>query len=64
MPGSSSETRGRFYDGLGSNIVVQYSLGPIITLHGRIIVREYVDSLVDQVHRMIQTLFQNDDAVF
>jgi hypothetical protein len=29
MPGSNSETRGRFCDGLGSNIVVQYSVGPL-----------------------------------
>jgi hypothetical protein len=34
MPVSNSETRGRFCDGLGSDIVVQYSVGPIITLHG------------------------------
>jgi hypothetical protein len=31
MPGSNSETLGRFCDGLGSNIVIQYSVGPIIT---------------------------------
>jgi hypothetical protein len=35
MHGSNSETRGRFCDGLGNNIMVQYSVGPIITLHGR-----------------------------
>jgi hypothetical protein len=63
MPGSNSETRGRFYDGLGSNIVIQYSV-PIITLHGRITAREYVDRLGNQVHPMIQTLFPNNDAVF
>jgi hypothetical protein len=51
-------------DGLGSNIVVQYSVGPIITLHGRITAREYVDRLGNQVHPMIQTLFTNNDAVF
>jgi hypothetical protein len=49
---------------LGSNIVVQYSAGPIITLHGRITAREYVDSLGNQVHPMIQTLFPNNDTVF
>jgi hypothetical protein len=43
--------------------VVQYSAGPIITLHGRITAREYVDRLGNQVHPMIQTLFSND-AVF
>jgi hypothetical protein len=62
--GSNSETRGRFSDGLGSNIVVKYSLGTIITLHGRITAREYVDRLGNQVHPMIQTLFPNNDAVF
>jgi hypothetical protein len=64
MPGSNSETRGRFCDGLGSNVVEQYSVGPIITLHGRITAREYVDRLSNQVHPMIQTLFPNGDAVF
>jgi hypothetical protein len=29
----------------------------IITLHGQITAREYVDRLADQVHPMIQTLF-------
>jgi hypothetical protein len=42
IPGSNSETQGRFYDDLGSNIVVQYSVGTIITLHGQITAREYV----------------------
>jgi hypothetical protein len=31
---SNSETRGKFCDGLGSNIVVQYSVCPIMTLEG------------------------------
>jgi hypothetical protein len=54
------------HDGLGSNIVVQYSVGPIITRHGRITARKYVDvdRLGNQVHPMIQTLFPNNDAVF
>jgi hypothetical protein len=55
---------GRFCDGLGSNIVVQYSVGAIITLHGQITAREYVDRLGIQVHVMTQTLFPNNDAVF
>jgi hypothetical protein len=58
-----STTRGRFCDGLGSNIVVKYSIGPIITFHGRIIAREYVDRLGNQVYPMIQTFFPNNDAV-
>jgi hypothetical protein len=57
MPVSNSETRERFSHGFGSNIVVQYSVGPIITLHGRITAREYVDRLGNQAHPMIQTLF-------
>jgi hypothetical protein len=44
--------------------VVQYSVDPIITLHGRITAREYMDILGKQVHPMIQTLFPNNDAVF
>jgi hypothetical protein len=64
MPGSNSETREKFCDGSGNNIVVQYSVGPIITLHGRITAWEYVDRLGNQVHPMIQTLLPNNDAVF
>jgi hypothetical protein len=48
---------------LASNIVEEYSAGPIIILHGRIIAREYVNRLGIQVHPMIQTLFPNN-AVF
>jgi hypothetical protein len=64
MPGSNSEARERFCDYLGSNIVAQYSVGPIITLHDRITAREYVDRLGNQVHPMIQTLFPNSDTLF
>jgi hypothetical protein len=64
MPGPNSETWGRFCDGSGSNTVVQYSAGPIITLHVRNTTREYVDRLGNQVHPMIQMLFPNNDAVF
>jgi hypothetical protein len=60
MPASNSETRRRFCDGLGRNIVVQYS----VALRGRITAREYVDKLRNQIHPMIQTLFPNKDAVF
>jgi hypothetical protein len=63
VPGSNSETYGMFCDGLGSNIVVQYSAGPTITLHGRITAQEYMDRLGNQVYPMIQTLFPNNDAV-
>jgi hypothetical protein len=49
---------------MGRNIVVQHSVGPIITLHGRITAREYVDRLGNQVHPMIRTLFPSNDAVF
>jgi hypothetical protein len=57
-------TRGRFCDGFGGNIVVQYSVGLTITLHDRITAREYVDRLCNQVHPMIQTLRPNSNAVF
>jgi hypothetical protein len=59
MPG---ETRRRFCDYLVSNIVVQYSVGPIIALQGRITARENVDKLGNQVHPKIQTLFPNNGA--
>jgi hypothetical protein len=55
MPGLNSETQERFCDGLGSNIVVQYSVDPIITLHDRINARAYVGRFGNQVHPMIQT---------
>jgi hypothetical protein len=64
MPVSNSETWGRFCDGLGSNIIVQYSVGPIITLHGLITAEEHMDRLGNQLHPMIQTLFPNNDIVF
>jgi hypothetical protein len=64
MPGSNSETQGRVCDGLGRHTVGQYSVGPIITLQDRIIAMQYVDSLGNQVHPMIQTLFPNNDGVF
>jgi hypothetical protein len=47
---------------LGSNVVVQYSARPIITLHGR--AREYGDRLGNKVPPVIQTLFPNNEAVF
>jgi hypothetical protein len=42
--------------------MVQYSVGPIITLHGRITARKNVDRSGNQVHPMIQTLFPNNNA--
>jgi hypothetical protein len=41
-----------------------YSVGSIITLHGRITARKNVDRLGNQVNPMIQKLFPNSDAVF
>jgi hypothetical protein len=41
-----------------------YPVGRIITLHGRITTREYVDRLGNQAHPMIQTLSLNNDVVF
>jgi hypothetical protein len=40
-----------------------YSVGLIITLHGRITASEYVDILGNQVQPMVQTLFPNNDAL-
>jgi hypothetical protein len=65
MPGSNSETRGRFCDDLRSNIVVLHSVGPIITFHVLITARKYVDKSGNRVHSMIYTLFPSkNDAVF
>jgi hypothetical protein len=44
--------------------VLQYSVGPIVSLHARITAREYVDRLGNQVYLVIQTLSPNSDAVF
>jgi hypothetical protein len=41
-----------------------YSIGPILTLHGQITAREYVERLGNQAHPMIRTLFPKNDAVF
>jgi hypothetical protein len=64
IPGSSSEALEKLCNGLGSNVVVQYPVGPIITFHGRITAREYVDGLGNQAHPMMQMLFTDNDAVF
>jgi hypothetical protein len=65
MSGSSNETQGEVHDGLGSSIMVQYFVGPIIiSLYGRTTAREYVDRLGNQVHPMSQTLFLNNNSVF
>jgi hypothetical protein len=42
----------------------QYSVGPIITLHGRIAAGEYMDRLGNQVYHVIQTLFPKNGAVY
>jgi hypothetical protein len=40
-----------------------YPVSPIITLHGKIIAREYTDRLDNQVHLTIHSLFPNNNAV-
>jgi hypothetical protein len=42
--------------------ISRYSVCRIITLHGQITAKEYMDRLGNQVHPMIQTLFPNDAA--
>jgi hypothetical protein len=56
--------RERFSDGFGSNVVLRPPAGPIITLHGLIAARDYVERLGKHVHPMIQTVFPNSDEVF
>jgi len=41
-----------------------YSAGPIITLNGRNIASDCVDSLGSQEHAMVQTLYPNNEAAF
>jgi hypothetical protein len=41
-----------------------YSVGLIITLHGQITAREYMDRSGNQGHPMIQMLLLNNDAEF
>jgi hypothetical protein len=43
--------------------VIWYSFSPIVTYHGRITAREYMDRLGNQVYPMIQMLFLKNDAV-
>jgi hypothetical protein len=64
MLGSDSESGRRLYDGLGSSIGEQYSVGRIIILHGQITVREYVDRLCNKMHPTMQTLFSSNYTVF
>jgi hypothetical protein len=46
-----------------ATVVVQYSVDPIITLHGRITGSEYVGSSINQVHPITQMLHPSNDAV-
>ena len=63
MPGQNCETWSQFCDDFGSKI--QYSAGLVVlTLSGRITAGDYVDILGSQVHRVVQVLFPNNDAVF
>jgi hypothetical protein len=43
--------------------ISRYSIGTIVTLHGRTTAEGYVDRLGNQVHSMIQTLFPNSGDV-
>ena len=40
-----------------------YSAGPVVTLYGRITTSDYVDTLGDQVHPVVQ-ICPNNDAIF
>lgn len=41
-----------------------YSMGPMVTLQGRITGKDYVTILADHVHPMVQYLFPNGDGMF
>ena len=62
MPTSNCETCSQFCNDFGSNI--QYFAGPVLTLNGQITASNYMDILGSQVHRLVQVLFPNNDAVF
>jgi hypothetical protein len=65
MPGSNSEIRRRLSESIGSNIMVQYSVGPIVSYHGRITAREYTGRLGNQVHsRDPDVIYEDDNAPF
>jgi hypothetical protein len=63
MPGSNIQTGGNSVM-VWAAIMVQHSIGPLFTHHGRITARVYVERLGNQAHPMIQTLFPNNGAVF
>jgi hypothetical protein len=63
MPGSNSETW-KFCDGLGSNIVEQYSVGPLNPFIVELLQGSTWTGWVLKIHPMIQTLFLSNDAVF
>jgi hypothetical protein len=42
--------------------ISRYSVGPIVTLHGRSTKSEYVDRLRNEVHATLQALFPNIGA--
>jgi hypothetical protein len=44
--------------------ILWYSIGTIITLHGRITTRDYVYNLGNQVYPMIQKSFSDNSALF
>ncbi|GFX38001.1 DDE_3 domain-containing protein [Trichonephila clavipes] len=44
--------------------VLWFSVGPIVTLKGRITEEKYREILVDQVHPVMQTLFPAGDGIF
>jgi hypothetical protein len=64
MPGSVPTVKHRGDSVMISAAISWYSVGPTITLHGRIITRVYKDRLDNQEHPMIQMLFPNNVAVF
>lgn len=41
-----------------------YSMGPMITQQGRIADKDYVTTLADHVHTIVQSVFQDDSTLF
>jgi hypothetical protein len=66
IPGSSSETQESFCDGLGSKIMLQIPLVPLLPFMAELLLGSMWTwtGLGNQVHPMTQTLFLNNDAVF
>jgi hypothetical protein len=45
-------------------VISWYCAGPVITVHSRMTVSDYVDIQGNRVHPMVQMLFPNSNSIF